>query len=147
MKNKHERINMILIEDDMKQTKNLRKALTNLELFHSVRVFQGANPCIAHLKDTNTQVPHVLFFDINAYDCMDGIRAIRDDSKYNNLSIAVYDSHASITEEETFVAGANIYIRKNDNSYELKRILKKVLKIDWQFSSGKYNRDTYVLSV
>ena len=137
---------MILIEDDMRKAKNFRKALSNLELFHSVRVFQGANPCIAHLKEA-TQIPHVLFFDVNAFDCMDGIRAIRDDSKYNNLSIAVYDANASITEEESFVAGANIYIRKNNDSADLKRILKKVLTTDWQYFSGKYNRDTYVLSV
>ena len=128
---------MILIEDDIKKVKTFRKVLTNLELFHSVRVFQGAKPCMAHLKERKNEMPHVLFFDVNrsSCDCMNRIKALRHDTKYNNLSIAVYDGNATISEEESFVAGANIYIRKNNDSDELKRILKKVLTIDWQYFS------------
>ena len=149
MKHSHERINMILIEDEIKKVKVFRKALTNLEQFHSIRVFKGANTCMMHLNNRKTEVPHLLFFEVNrnSYAWIADIKAIRKDSKYNNLSIAIYDSNASITEEESFVAGANIYIRKKKDSDELKRILKKVLIIDWQYFSGKFKRDTYMLSI
>jgi|GEM_PF-4353394 len=149
MKRNREMVSMILIEDDDKKVRKFGEVLTNLELWHSVKVFNGFNTCIKHLESIRYQMPHVLFFDLSNKDnnCIDGIKTIRDDKRYKNVSIVVYDANAALTDEESFVAGANIYIQKTPNPFELKKVLKKVVNINWQYSAGKFNRETYFLSV
>jgi hypothetical protein len=59
----------------------------------------------------------------------------------------VYDPKAALCDEEILIAGANIYIKKSSNLFELKKVLKKVINMNWHFESGKFNRETFFVSI
>lgn len=73
---------------------------------------------------------------------------IRKDPKYNNLSIAIYSTSSTDRDiEDTFVNGANIYIRKPNNFANLKKVLNDVVNTNFQFHSSGLNKETFLLNI
>ncbi|GEP51085.1 hypothetical protein FNO01nite_17570 [Flavobacterium noncentrifugens] len=143
------KLKAILIEDHRVNDDTFQKALENIGKRNSVKVFKDVLQCLKHLKEDTTSDHQVLFMDFSeaGNKCLDAIKLLRNHKKYSDLSIAVYDADATMTNEETFVAGGNIYIQKANNISELGKVLQKVVKADYQYTSGKLNRQTYFLSV
>jgi hypothetical protein len=59
----------------------------------------------------------------------------------------VHDPEAALSDEDIFVAGANVYIKKSTDAFELKKVLKQIISIDWHFELGKFNRETFFVSL
>lgn len=137
-------INHSKIED------SFQKALTNLESRHSVTIFKDVKLCLEHLKEAPKVTTPILFFNLNdtsGYKLLTEIVSVRNDKKNKDLPIAVYDPKQTLFDEEIFIAGANIYIKKSRDVLELKKVLKKVINMYWHFESGKFNRETFFVSV
>jgi hypothetical protein len=49
--------------------------------------------------------------------------------------------------EETFIEGANIYIKNQMILLSLKKVIKEVLNINWQFHSSGLNKETFFFSI
>lgn len=140
---------MLLIRDDSKITDTFQTALNNLESRHCITAFKNIKLCLDHLKKGSNIATPILFFNLNnsGCNCLNEIMSVRNETKNKNLSIAVYDPKSMLRDEDIFVAGANIYIKKSNDILELKKVLKKVINIDWHFESGKFNRETFFVSV
>jgi CheY-like chemotaxis protein len=93
-------------------------------------------------------MPHILFLDLNmpymsGFECL---KVIRADVRFKDVSIAIYSTSSSEKDiEETFVEGANIYIKKPNDFAKLKKV-KDVLNINWQFHSSGLN-ETFFFSI
>ena len=67
-------------------------------------------------------------------------------SKNFNCVIWVYSTSSSEEHiEETFVSGANIYIKKPNDFDTLKKVLSDVVAINWQYHTSGLNKDNFLL--
>lgn len=71
---------------------------------------------------------------------------LRNNKKFNNIAIAIYSTSSSEEDiEDTFVQGANIYIKKPNDFIILKKILLDVVTINWQYHTSGLNKDNFLL--
>ena len=79
---------------------------------------------------------------------MQCLKEIRSNHKLKELSIAVYSTSALEKDiEETFINGANIYIKKPNDFEVLKNILAKVITINWQYHTSGLNKENFLLNI
>ncbi|WP_140511109.1 hypothetical protein [Flavobacterium pectinovorum] len=123
---------MLLIKEESKTTDAFQTALSNLESKHSMTVFKDSKLCMEQLKEGSSLATPMVFFNLNddGYKSLSEIVSIRNDKQNKNLSIVVYDPKAALCDEDTFIAGANIYIKKSGDATTLKKVLKKVINMD-----------------
>jgi DNA-binding NarL/FixJ family response regulator len=61
------------------------------------------------------------------------------------MAIAIYSTSSSEKDiEETFIQGANVYIKKPSDFNTLKKILEDVITINWQYHTSGLNRDNFM---
>ncbi|MBE0391890.1 hypothetical protein HNQ02_001358 [Flavobacterium sp. 7E] len=140
---------MLLIKDDAKAMNVFQSALINLGSKNPISLYQNIELCLQHLKEVPNIVTPILFFYLNenVRKCINEIVTIRKDLKNKDLSIVVYDSTAAFCDEDIFMAGANIYIKKSNDIIKLNKIIKNAMNMNGQFELGQFNRDTFFLSV
>lgn len=105
---------------------------------------------IEYLRDNPSKKPHLLFLDLNMprKDGFECLKEIRNDLGMTDLPIAIYStSNASVDMEEAFRLGANIYIRKPSDFEMLKKIIAKVVSINWHYHNNGLNIKNFVLSI
>jgi len=77
---------------------------------------------------------------------MQCLQEIRANEKLKELCVAIYSTSSSEEDiENTFVNGANVYINKPNSFSALKKVIAKVLKINWQYHTSALNRDNFLL--
>ncbi|RZJ70530.1 MAG: response regulator [Flavobacterium sp.] len=115
----------------------------------SLQIFEDGVELLENLEKVE-ELPHIIFLDLNmpkksGIECL---REIRQNHRFDSVSIAIYStSNRARDVEETFSLGANVYIHKPSNFDELKRVLKYVLKMNWQFHLAGMNKETFFLNV
>jgi CheY-like chemotaxis protein len=94
--------------------------------------------------------PQILFLDLNmpiksGKECLDEIRS---DDKLLHLPVAIYSTSASRRDiDETYDKGADVYITKPCDYKELKKIILKVLGIDWCANKLHLSKDDFILTL
>jgi DNA-binding NarL/FixJ family response regulator len=101
-----------------------------------------------HLNQNGHQLPHILFLDLNM-PRKNGIECLLEIKRMIQFqNIAIYSTSSSEHDiEDTFVQGANVYIKKPNDFNLLKRILEEVIKVNWQYQTSGLNRANYLLSL
>lgn len=144
---------ILLADDDADDRQFFSEAIHELKLQHTLTVFRDGRELMEHLESPardDEDFPHILFLDLNmpymtGFDCL---RAIRKNPKFNNLSVAIYSTSSSEKDiEETFIGGANIYIRKPNDFATLKKVIKDVVNMNFQFHSSGMNLETFLFSI
>jgi CheY-like chemotaxis protein len=93
-------------------------------------------------------LPQVLFLDLNmprkgGIECL---HEIKQNNKFKDIAIAIYSTSSSEQDiEETFISGANIYIKKPNDFAALKKVLSDVVTINWQYHTSGLNKDNFLL--
>lgn len=146
-----ELMHIILADDDEDDRNFFKQALEELDLNAKLDVFKTGDNLLDYLFDEkNNPLPHILFLDLNMIcskyeDCL---KDIRKKANYKDLSIAIYSTSTSETDiHSTFIGGANIYINKPNDFEVLKKVLREVLKINWQFHTSGLNKETFLFSI
>lgn len=143
-------LNILLAEDDEDDRFFFKEAIDKVKVKTNLKMVNDGVELMEYLNDPENSRPHVVFLDLNmprkgGIECLEEIRA---DKNYNDLMIAIYSTSASDNDiEETFVKGANIYIRKPNDFKILKKVLAEVLSINWQYHTSGLNKDHFVLSI
>jgi len=82
---------------------------------------------------------------MNGKDCLSEIKKM---SKLKDIAIAIYSTSGAEQDiEDTFINGANIFIKKPSDFGTLKKILKQVITLNWQYQTSGLNRDNFFLSI
>jgi CheY-like chemotaxis protein len=142
-------IQIILADDDEDDRLLFRDAFKEIKLKTEVRLLNDGVELMEYLGQGSAVKPHVLFLDLNmprknGMDCLD---EIRNHEGLKDIAVVIYSTSASEEDiEETFVRGANVYIRKPNNFNELKKILEKVITINWQYHTSGLNKENFLLS-
>lgn len=153
MTSSHEPIHILLADDDADDRQFFSEAINELKMEYTLTLFKDGKELmdyLEHPENDDEDIPHILFLDLNM-PCktgMDCLKEIRENSKYKNLSIAIYSTSSSEKDiEETFIGGANIYIKKPNDFATLKKVIKDVISMNWQFHSSGMNLETFLFSI
>ncbi len=143
-------IYVLLADDDQDDRHFFRDAFEALKMKTVVKTVNDGVALMSHLQQPDAWLPHVLFLDLNmpqksGMECLGEIRKM---PAMKNVAVAIYSTSASEADiEETFVMGANIYIKKPSDFATLKKILSEVIAINWQYRTSGLNRDNFLLSL
>ena len=141
-------INIILADDDRDDRLFFTDAFDELGMNTKVITYNNGVELMDFLKSEDAIMPNVLFLDLNmpkksGIECLNEIKA---SSKMSEIAIAIYSTSASEEDiEETFVLGANIYIKKPTDFKALKKVLAEVVSINWQYHTNGLNKDNFLL--
>jgi CheY-like chemotaxis protein len=141
-------IHIILADDDEDDRLFFTDAFEELGMNTKVNTFNDGVELMAYLNNENAILPNVLFLDLNmpkknGMECLNEIKA---NSNLSDIAIAIYSTSASEEDvEETFVLGANIYIKKPSSFKQLKKVLSEVVSINWQYHTNGLNKDNFLL--
>lgn len=141
---------IILADDDEDDRQFFKDAFKEIKIKTVVYVVNDGAELMTHLTKENSQLPHLLFLDLNMplKNGMDCLKEIKSIERLRDISIAIYSTSASEDDiEEAFVKGANVYIKKPDDFVTLKKILSKVISINLQYHTSGLDRDNFLLSI
>jgi len=80
---------------------------------------------------------------LNGIECL---KEIKKNDRFKDIAVAIYSTSSSEQDiENTFVLGANIYIKKPSSFGDLKKILSDVVSINWQYQTSGLNKDNFLL--
>ncbi|WP_445958093.1 response regulator [Yeosuana sp.] len=143
-------IHIILADDDEDDRLFFTDAFNELSMNTKVNTFNDGVELMDYLNKEDAILPQVLFLDLNmpkksGIECLNEIKS---HSKMSEIAIAIYSTSASEEDiEETFVLGANIYIKKPDSFKKLKKVLSEVVSINWQYHTNGLNKDNFLLKI
>jgi CheY-like chemotaxis protein len=143
-------LNIVLAEDDEDDRFFFKEAIDKVKVKTILTMVNDGVELMDYLNSPENARPHIVFLDLNmprkgGIECLEEIRANKE---YNDLTVAIYSTSASDNDiEETFVKGANIYIRKPNDFKILQKVISEVLSINWQYHTSGLNKDHFVLSI
>ena len=145
-----EPIHILLADDDEDDRMFFKEAFDEIKINTKVSLVNDGVELMNYLSEDGNPLPHILFLDLNmprktGIDCLLEIKRL---AHLKDIAIAIYSTSASDMDiEETFVQGANVYIKKPSDFNTLKKILEQVITINWQYQTSGLNRDNYLLSL
>jgi CheY-like chemotaxis protein len=141
---------ILLADDDEDDRLFFTEAFGEIKIKTRVYTVNDGVDLMNHLADSENILPHILFLDLNmprktGMECLIELKRI---NRLKDIPVAIYSTSAAENDiEETFVKGANIYIKKPSDFGKLKKILEEVITINWQYQTSGLNRDNYLLSL
>ena len=141
-------IHIILADDDEDDRLLFTDAFRELKINTKVNTFNDGVELMDYLNTPNAVLPNVLFLDLNMpkKNGIECLYEIKKDNRLSDIAIAIFSTSSSEEHiEETFVKGANIYIKKPSDFTTLKKVLSEVVTINWQYHTSGLNKDNFLL--
>ncbi|MEM0543120.1 response regulator [Flavobacterium sp. j3] len=141
-------ITIILADDDEDDRLFFTDAFDELKINTRVSTYNDGVELMDYLNDINSILPNILFLDINMpkKNGVECLLEIKKNERFNDIAIAIYSTSSSEEHvEETFINGANIYIKKPNDFQTLKKILADVVALNWQYHTSGLNKDNFLL--
>ncbi|MHA3787065.1 response regulator [Flavobacterium hauense] len=143
-------LHIMLADDDEDDRLFFKEAFEEVKINYRISAFNDGEQLMDHLYDTANPLPDIIFLDLNmprksGIECLKEIRA---NERLQKISVAIYSTSSSEQDiEDTFVSGANVYIKKPNDFNMLKKILSDVVHINWQYITDGLNKDSFILSL
>ncbi|MFL9832151.1 response regulator [Flavobacterium sp. ARAG 55.4] len=137
-----------LADDDEDDRMFFTDAFDELKINTVVNTVNDGVALMNFLYDPESILPNIIFLDLNmplksGIECLKEIKA---EPKFKDIVIAIYSTSSSEEDiENTFVLGANIYIKKPSNFGKLKQVLSEVVTLNWQYITSGLNKDNFLL--
>ncbi len=142
-------VHVLLADDDDDDRLFFSEAFEEIKIKTKVTLVNDGVELMNHLTQNGHPLPHILFLDLNmprkgGIECL---QEIRHNEKLKDIPIAIYSTSSAEEDiEDTFVKGANVYIKKPSDFGSLKKILEEVITINWQYHTSGLNREIYLLN-
>jgi CheY-like chemotaxis protein len=143
-------IYILLADDDEDDRLFFKDAFEEMRMKTVVHTVNNGLELMNHLTQSNAVLPDILFLDLNmpfktGIECLNEIKRIEH---LKDIAVAIYSTSASEEDiEQTFVMGANVYIKKPHDFGALKKVLSEVITLNWQYQTSGLNRDNFLLSL
>ena len=141
---------IILADDDEDDRMLFTDAFDELKISTKVQTFKDGAELMIYLNNEEAVLPEILFLDLNMpkKNGIECLKEIKSNDRLNNIAIAIYSTSSSEEHiEETFVKGANIYIKKPNDFNILKKVLQDVVTMNWQFHTSGMNIENFMLRI
>jgi CheY-like chemotaxis protein len=141
---------ILLADDDEDDRLFFKDAFEEMRMKTVVQTVNDGQELMNLLAQPDAVLPHILFLDLNmpfktGIECLNEIRRM---THLKDIAVAIYSTSASEQDiEETFVKGANVYIKKPNDFGTLKKVLLEVITLNWQYHTSGLNRDNFLLSL
>lgn len=145
-----ESIFVLLADDDVDDRLFFKEAFEEIKIKTEVQIVKDGMELMELLTKPGIKLPHILFLDLNMprKSGMECLKEIKEMDQFKDIAIAIYSTSASEQDiEQTFVNGANVYIKKPNDFSTLKKILTEVITINWQYHTSGLDRNTFLLSL
>lgn len=143
-----EYMHIILADDDEDDRLFFTDAFDELKISTKVNTFNDGVELMDYLNADDAVLPHVLFLDLNMpkKNGIECLHEIKKNEKFKDIAIAIFSTSSSEEHiEDTFVNGANIYIKKPSDFEVLKKVLSYVVTLNWQYHTSGLNLDNFLL--
>ena len=137
-----------LADDDEDDRMYFTDAFDELKINTVVNTVNDGVALMNFLNDPESILPNIIFLDLNmplksGIECL---KEIKNEPRFKDIVIAIYSTSSSEEDiENTFVLGANIYIKKPSNFGKLKEVLSEVVTLNWQYITSGLNKDNFLL--
>ena len=141
-------INIALADDDEDDRLFFTEAFEELKIKSKVLLFKDGIELMEYLNDSTNTLPNLLFLDLNMpkKSGLECLKDIKTTDRLSDIAIAIYSTSASEEDiENTFVIGANVYIKKPNDFEKLKKVLSEVVTTNWQYHTNGLNKDNFLL--
>ncbi|MEZ4787019.1 response regulator [Flavobacterium haoranii] len=137
-----------LADDDEDDRLLFTDAFDELKINTVVNTFNNGQLLMDHLNNPESVLPHIIFLDLNMpiKNGMECLAEIKQNDRFKDIAIAIYSTSSSEEDvENTFVLGANVYIKKPSDFNTLKEVLNDVVTVNWQYYTSGLNKDNFLL--
>ena len=141
-------LHVLLADVDEDDRLFFKDAFEELKIQTKVKFVHDGMQLMDYLLHPETILPNILFLDLNmpkmsGHECLS---EIKKNDNLKDLIVAIYSTSSSEEDiEDTFVKGANIYIKKPYDFNSLKKIISEVITLNWQYHTSGLNRDNFLL--
>jgi len=143
-------MHILLADDDEDDRLFFREAFEKIKINTRVETVNDGVELMDYLTRPDIILPHILFLDLNM-PLKNGMACLRELKRIDHLkdiAVVIYSTSASDEDiEETFVQGANVYLKKPNDFNILKKTLEAVITTNWQYQTSGLNRDNFILSL
>ncbi|GAB3517950.1 response regulator [Emticicia fontis] len=127
-------IKVLLAEDDEDDQFFFSDALSELPFPTELTIVSNGKAAVEKLHEAVSK-PDIIFLDLNmpkmnGKECLKQIRTNKSYKSIPCIILSTSSAHAEI--EETYYAGANLYVLKPNEGSNLLKLVNKVLKQDWK---------------
>jgi CheY-like chemotaxis protein len=125
-------LNIMLADDDEDDRLFFREAFEEVKIKTNITTFNNGVQLMDYLNDSTHPLPDIIFLDLNMprKSGLECLQEIRNDERLRQLSVAIYSTSSSEKDiEDTFIQGANVYIKKPSDFGKLKKILSDVVNM------------------
>nr|WP_315257002.1 response regulator [uncultured Flavobacterium sp.] len=146
----HDSILITLADDDEDDRLFFIDAFEELKINTIVNTLNNGRELLNFLNHPETVLPNIIFLDLNM-PILNGIECLKEiklNDRFKEIVIAIYSTSSSDQDiEDTFVLGANIYIKKPSSFDSLKKILAEIVTINWQYHTSGLNKENFLLKL
>ncbi|MXN90612.1 response regulator [Flavobacterium sp. Sd200] len=143
-------LHIMLADDDEDDRLFFKEAFEEVKIKYDISTFNDGEQLMNYLNEPQNPLPDIIFLDLNMprKSGMECLKEIRQNERLKRISVAIYSTSSSEQDiEDTFVAGANVYIKKPNDFNMLKKVLSDVVHINWQYIVDGLNKDSFILSL
>ncbi|MCO6149432.1 response regulator [Flavobacterium sp. NRK1] len=143
-----EKLHIVLAEDDSDDRILFKKAFEDIKMQHTLHIYEDCLSLMQYLKNVE-ELPHIIFLDLHmpGMSGVECLKEIKKDLRLQNITIAIYStSLVSEVIEQTFILGANVYIKKPYDFNKLKKTLTDIIHINWQYITEGLNKENFMIS-
>ncbi len=143
-------LNILLADDDAADRILFKEAFGELKIKTVVRMVNNGEELMDYLTKKESPMPQIIFLDLNmprknGQECL---KEIRSNKEFKEISIIIYSTSASENDiTETFLNGANVYIKKPSDYNQLKQVLAKAVSASSIYQSPPFNIDNFLLRI
>ncbi|OJX55184.1 MAG: response regulator [Flavobacterium sp. 38-13] len=141
---------IFLVDDDQDDRELFEEVIKGIDDSIDLLMFKNALELMEYLNREDISLPQIIFLDLNMplISGTESLKQIRSNPRFMDISIAIYSTSSLEKDiEETFVNGANIYITKPNDFSILKKTIKNVLNINWQYFGSGMDRKNFFYHV
>lgn len=145
-----EDVYIVLADDDEDDRLFFIDAFEELKINTIVNTVNNGRELLNYINNPETILPNIIFLDLNMpiLNGIESLKEIKANDRFKEIVIAIYSTSSSDQDvEDTFILGANIYIKKPSNFDNLKKVLSEIVTINWQYHTSGLNKDTFLLRI
>lgn len=143
-------LNVALFDSNVHHLILLKKIFQEHRIKIRYTDFSNEENFAIYLDKAVSGIPDVIFVsyaDIHNTD----FRIIRErinDIKYNAVLCIVYAEDLADNEiEEVLIAGANIFLKINDDYTKLKKHVSEIITMIWQYQTSGLNKSNFIMKI
>ncbi|MES2775726.1 MAG: response regulator [Bacteroidota bacterium] len=145
----HEKVNLLLADDDTDDCTFFREALEELPVTASLTTVNDGVQLMKLLTKNLNPIPDILYLDLNM-PCKNGFEClseIKSNDKLKYLPVIIYSTSFDIDIADTlFENGAHFYIRKPAEFPNLKKVILKSIALIVENKNGHPSKEEFVIS-